>query len=198
MAIQVEKVCGKDIIPWLEALASLRIEVFRDFPYLYEGSMDYELSYLQTYVNCPQSVVVLVKDGLEVVGASTGLPLRFEEPAFQKPFLDQGFNPSTFFYCAESVLLSRYRGQGLGKTFFKFRENHAKSIQGIGSITFCVVEREADHPLRPLHYRPLDGFWKSIGYQPQPQITAKYSWPDLGAKQATSKTMMFWLKSLHT
>lgn len=33
---------GKDIAPLIPRLAELRIKVFHDFPYLYEGSLEYE------------------------------------------------------------------------------------------------------------------------------------------------------------
>jgi len=36
-------------------LARLRIAVFQDFPYLYEGTVDYEKTYLQTYANAERA-----------------------------------------------------------------------------------------------------------------------------------------------
>ncbi|NLC62295.1 MAG: GNAT family N-acetyltransferase, partial [Gammaproteobacteria bacterium] len=96
---------GRDIAPRLDEVARLRIAVFREFPYLYDGDFDYEARYLQAYVETPDSVCVLALDGDRVVGASTGLPLADEEPGFQTPFVERGIPVGEVFYCAESVLL---------------------------------------------------------------------------------------------
>ncbi len=48
------------------------IEVFRAFPYLYEGSAEYERKYLSTYARSPGSIFVLAFDGDEVVGGRDG------------------------------------------------------------------------------------------------------------------------------
>ncbi len=87
-------------------LARLRITVFREFPYLYDGTTAYEEKYLQTYLDCPESVVILALDQGQVIGASTGLPLEFETPEFKQPFTSAGLAPASIFYCGESVLLA--------------------------------------------------------------------------------------------
>ena len=65
--------------------------------------------------------MVLVLDGDTVVGATTGLPMDAETPEFQKPFVENGFDPAKIFYCAESVLLPEYRGRGIYPKFFAER-----------------------------------------------------------------------------
>ena len=45
---KVVKVKGKEILPYIEALGKLRIEIFKEFPYLYAGDMEYERKYLNT------------------------------------------------------------------------------------------------------------------------------------------------------
>ena len=109
---------GADMVEWFDDVARLRAEVFRAFPYLYEGDAEYEKHYLATYARSAGSVLVLVLAGDAVVGASTGLPLGEAEPAFQAPFLDRGIPVEEVFYCGESVLLPAFRGQGLGHRFF--------------------------------------------------------------------------------
>ena len=73
--LRVERWSGAAIKAVLPKLAKLRIAVFREFPYLYEGDTAYEEQYLKTYMNIADSVMALVKDGERVVGASSGLPL---------------------------------------------------------------------------------------------------------------------------
>ena len=40
-------------------LAALRIRVFREFPYLYEGTTDYEREYLHTDIQAPNAIIVV-------------------------------------------------------------------------------------------------------------------------------------------
>lgn len=42
MTFSFVKKSGAEVESLLQDLAELRIEVFRSFPYLYEGSLDYE------------------------------------------------------------------------------------------------------------------------------------------------------------
>ena len=73
--MQTKIVHGQAVTPHIADLARLRTTVFRAFPYLYEGSEDYEASYLATYAQSPESLFVLVLDGERIVGASTGVPM---------------------------------------------------------------------------------------------------------------------------
>ena len=88
----VRRLSGGDIDAFLPELARLRIRVFREYPYLYEGSAAYEEKYLKTYANVPESVMVLVWDGGRVVGASSGLPLEVETPEGIRFRLGSGFS----------------------------------------------------------------------------------------------------------
>ena len=45
----MRRLVGDALLPQLPALAGLRIEVFRAYPYLYEGSLAYEQDYLRGY-----------------------------------------------------------------------------------------------------------------------------------------------------
>jgi len=194
-ALIIRRFTGTALNDYLDEVARLRIEVFRDFPYLYDGTMEYERKYLQTYVQCPQAVVVVAFDDDAVVGASTGIPLQFEEDNFKQPFIDKGYNPKDVFYCAESVLRKEYRGHGLGKNFFDEREAHARELGDFAYYAFCSVVRPIDHPLRPAGYHPLDPFWLKRGYRKQPGLCANYVWKDIDQVAETSKPLEFWLKS---
>ncbi len=43
---QLRQLHGQELGPWLDVLGKLRIRVFREFPYLYDGSLEYERDYL--------------------------------------------------------------------------------------------------------------------------------------------------------
>lgn len=195
-SIRVERKSGEALIEFIPELARLRIQVFRDFPYLYDGTVEYEKKYLQTYIDHPDSVIVLAfdNDDNRIVGASTAIPMCDETPELQKPFLDKGYNINEVFYCSESVLDRNYRGLGLGVRFFEEREAHAAELGGFKHLTFCCVERAADHPRRPANYVPLDKFWNKRGYFKHPELTTTYTWKDLDDVEETPKKMTFWLK----
>jgi GNAT superfamily N-acetyltransferase len=195
-SITIKCLSGSDIKPYLRDLARLRIEVFRDFPYLYDGTQEYEEKYLQTYIDSPDSVVVLAYDGDIAVGASTGLPMTDETEEFQRPFVEAGYDPARIFYCAESVLLPSHRGKGIYKHFFEGREGHARRLGRFDYCAFCCVQRPADHPQRPADYAPLDPIWTRFGYVKHPELVTHYHWKDVGDAEETAKPMVFWLKSL--
>jgi GNAT superfamily N-acetyltransferase len=196
MNLSLETLTGLDIESVIADLAGLRMVVFKEFPYLYQGSIMYEMQYLQTYLECDQSMIVIARDGERVVGASSALPLVSETNELQQPFLDHGFNPKTVFYLAESVLLPNYRGYGLGSQFFEARESYAKKLGGFTWAAFCAVQRAKDHPLRPVHHRDLDSFWQARGYEKRVDLSTFFSWQEIGEEVESLKPMTFWLKNL--
>ena len=194
--MDIQLLSGQQIAPWIDALADLRIRVFREFPYLYDGSREYEAQYLSTYLRSPDSLCVLVQDQGQVVGASTALPLADETDEFKQPFVEQGWDCERIFYCAESVVLPEWRGKGLGVRFFAEREGHARRLGRFDWSAFCAVQRPANHPRRPADYQPLDAFWARRGYQHHPELATVYHWRDLDEVEDSAKPMSFWLKEL--
>lgn len=194
--LRLERLHGKDIARRLHELAELRMTVFREWPYLYEGDLDYERQYLQYYIDSPRAFALLVFDGGEAVGATTAMPLADEADIMKDPFRAAGFDVGRVFYNAESILLPAYRGRGLYRTFFDEREAHARSFGEYDWITHCAVQRPEDHPQRPADARPLDHVWRHFGYEPRPDLVATYPWRDVGHTEETEKPLMFWLKAL--
>jgi len=187
---------GAAVAAHVDELARLRIEVFREFPYLYDGDEDYERHYLQTYVKSPRSLVVLVHEGDLLVGATTALPMADETPEFQRPFVERGYDVNRVFYCGESVLRRDYRGRGIYKHLFQAREQHARDLGGFDIATFCCVQRPVVHPLRPQDYVPLNPVWQRFGYTEHPELATSYSWKDIDQSASTDKPMRFWIKPL--
>ncbi len=194
--ITVVPLTGSALQAALPALARLRITVFRDFPYLYDGSVAYEETYLSTFASGAGAICVAAFDGREIVGASTGAPMAEHASAFGSPFKAQGYDISKVFYCSESVLLKSHRGHGLGHAFFDQREAHARNLGGFTHVTFSSVVRPADHPLRPANYQPLDAFWTKRGYTKAEGLIGEYTWKDIDQPDETAKQMQFWIKAL--
>jgi GNAT superfamily N-acetyltransferase len=193
--IEVRALTGATLDAALDDVAALRIAVFRDWPYLYDGTLEYERDYLQTYRDSPGAILVGAFDGARLVGAATGTPMEDHADEFAEPFRAVGLALDQIFYCAESVLLMEYRGQGIGHRFFDLREAHARNM-GRSHVAFCSVIRPADHPMRPADYRSNDAFWHKRGYAQLPGIVAAFSWKDLGQAAETTKPLQFWMRAL--
>lgn len=193
--ITVECHTGSAIQPFIADAARLRITVFREWPYLYEGDDAYERDYLLTYSQNPQSLFVVTHAGPDVVGISTGIPLVAETDEVKAPFLAAGIDPGTVFYFGESVLLPAWRGCGIGVDFFRERERYARSLPGIQRAAFCAVDCPVAHPARPADYVPLDGFWGRRGFA-KTTLRTEFTWKETGEAKASPKTLTFWLKLL--
>jgi GNAT superfamily N-acetyltransferase len=195
MTVTVRTLTGAALDTALEDVAALRIAVFRDWPYLYDGDLDYERRYLAAYRDSPGAILVGAFDGARLVGASTGTPMEDHAGDFGTAFAATGLPLDRVFYCAESVLLPEYRGRGLGHRFFDEREAHARRL-GRSHVAFCSVKRPDDHPMRPADARGNDAFWHKRGYAPLPGIVAEFRWKDLGQPEETAKPLQFWMRAL--
>ena len=193
--LTVRTLTGAAVGERLDGLARLRLEVFRAWPYLYAGTLDYERWYLERFARAEGAVLVAVFDGDALVGAATAVPLEHEHAAFVEPLRAQGYAVERTFYLAESVLLPAYRRRGLGHRFFDLREAAARG-RGATHATFCAVVRPDDHPLRPRDNRPLDPFWRKRGYAPLPDLLARFAWQDVDQAEPTEKPMQVWIKTL--
>jgi len=188
---------GADTSSLFDDLAALRIEVFRDYPYLYEGSLEYEKEYLRTYSQSADSMIFTVFDGGKMVGATTCIPLKDESEEVIEPFINSGYKLDEIFYFGESILLKPYRGLGLGHRFFDEREKHVASFDQFKYSCFCAVQRSDDHPMKPDGFRPYDKFWLHRGYSSVNELISEFEWLDIGEKKPTKKPMMYWMKTMN-
>ena len=194
--IKIRTFTGPAIKTYLSNVARLRLEVFRDYPYLLEGEMQEETQYLKKFASCKDAIVVLVFDGSEIVGASLGIPLEHESDLIKKPFKERKLDIASFYYFGESTLLKKYRGRGIGHHFFDHREAHVSKLKRYKQICFCSVVRPEDDSRVPNDYMPLDDFWKKRGYVKHPEMLTMISWKDIGRTKLSVKPMVFWIKNI--
>ncbi len=192
--VKTRALTGEDLERALPALAALRIEVFRAFPYLYAGSAEYEQGYLRDFANARDSFIIAAEtDAGEIVGCATGSAITGHHAEFSGPLVAAGFALSSTFYFGESVLLPAYRGQGLGHGFFDAREAHAKA-RGYKRVCFCAVERANDHAARPDGYSPLDAFWMKRGYRKLDGLVTAFAWPLESGGANALHPMGYWMR----
>lgn len=190
--LQIITVTGPALAPHVPALTRLRLAVFAEWPYLYDGVESDEERYLGSYANSPGAAIVLaLVDGV-AVGAATCQPMAEAAPSVRACGLD----PATHAYFGESVLLPAYRGRGVGVAFFAAREAHARAL-GHAHAAFCAVVRNQNDPRRPPDYTPLDGFWRKRGYTPRPELSCIMHWAEPGDDGRESPhALSFWVKTL--
>ena len=193
--VRVETLTGEALTTALPSLARLRIEVFRAYPYLYDGDLAYERRYVETFSQAAGAAIVGARDmeRNEVVGAATGAPMIGQMDAWAAPFRERGYDLERLFYCGESVLRASYRGRGIGHAFFDAREAQARAL-GATHCCFCGVIRPDNHPARPADYQPLDGFWRKRGYAPLEGVQALFEWREVGDDEETPHHLQFWIQ----
>jgi GNAT superfamily N-acetyltransferase len=194
-SLRIERFTGPHVRRHLDAVAALRIDVFRGWPYLYDGDPAYEREYLEVYAVSADSVFVLAFDGDAIVGASTGLPLADDSAEFRAPFDAAGLDADLVFYFGESVLLPAYRGRGIGHAFFDHREAHARALGRFDLTAFCAVDRDPADPRRPPAHRDNDAFWTGRGYVRQAGMTMRLRWNEIGQGEL-EHALTFWTRRL--
>lgn len=191
--IEVRPLTGAEIAGALGDLAALRMSVFAAFPYLYDGSADYEAEYITEFAAAPQAVLVAAFDGARIVGCATASPMMAQDADFRAPFAAHGLDLDRLFYFGESVLLPEYRGQGVGHAFFDHREARAREC-GSSAACFAAVMRAENHPARPAGYQPLDPFWRKRGYAPVEGLVCGMDWKEHDEPGESEKQLQVWLR----
>ena len=193
MSLVVRALTGAELAAALPDLAALRIRVFAEWPYLYDGDAAYEADYLKEFAAAPDAVLVAAFDGARVVGAATAAPMVHQKTGFRDPFAARGIDVARLFYFGESVLLPDYRGRGVGHAFFDHREAHAVAC-GAQAACFAAVIRPDHHPARPAGHVAHDAFWAKRGYAPVQGLITQLGWKDHGDVGETLKPMQYWLR----
>ena len=134
--IQLRVLAGAQIASCLDPVAQLRIAVFREFPYLYEGDAEYERRYLAAYVRSPDSVCVLACDGEAVIGYAV-LMVALDEA-----------------HLLNIAIAGEWQNQGLGRAFLRHMVEEARSA---GAQIVYLEVRPSNLAARHLY--------RSLGFQ---------------------------------
>lgn len=201
-SLVIETLCGVAIQPYRFDLGALRMDLFKEFPYLYDGGRNehtraLEENYHETYSKSKNSRFVIAKDHDKVVGCLTAIPLSEEMDELQKPFLEANHDVSRYLYVGEALLLKEYRGKaGLAQTQQKLIEAYARE-KGFSFIVFMTVDRPEDHPLKPKDYRDLDPMWRYLGYEKMDDtMKIHIPWIQIDGDEEQMNTLSIWRKAL--
>jgi GNAT superfamily N-acetyltransferase len=193
--LTVRSLTGSEIATALQAFANLRVAVFREYPYLYDGDVSYEFKYLKEFTTAPGSVLVAAFDHGRLVGGATASPMWAQHADFREPFSRLGFDTSEIFFFGDSLLLPAYREAGIEDAFFDQREAAARQA-GVNSAVFAAVIRPKKDPARPENYRPSDDFWRQRGYEPVKGLITEIAWKEHGEAEESPKRLQYWMRRL--
>lgn len=187
-SLTIEVYRGAEINAVLNDLAALRIRIFREYPYRYEGKMDYEQKYLQYYGADKDGLVVLLRnaDGT-AIGAATGLPARgnWSDDSL-KVFGNDAY------YWGEFILDRNYRGKGCGSRLYKAMSAEISKL-GYTTIGIYMIVTSPDDPARPADYLDMSDFARNHGFTKIPGATEEWEWVPLGETVAKPHTLQAWI-----
>jgi GNAT superfamily N-acetyltransferase len=195
MAITEQLLTGSAVAESLDDIALLRITIFREFPYLYDGRREEESLYLQVYAKAPDTTILTMSDSGKIIGAATGIPLRHEHQELLEPFAGTVYPLDEIYYVGELLFYPEYRNRGLGMRLLARMEEQVRSMGSYRYLTCATVVRPDDHPLRPAAYLPINRFLTVAGFLPLSEIMTEFPWLETdGATR--SHPMNFWIKEL--
>jgi len=197
---EVEILIGNNASRYIDLVAKLRLEYFKEFPYLYEGNIEYEKKYVTGYTLDKKSMIAVVKINGEVAGISTGIPLISDSEIvadIKKGFQKKEINIDEYYYYGEVIILPKFRGLGLSRKLFEAQDKIVKEW-GFRHVYILTVIRENNHPLKPKNYKSPDVLWKRLGFL-QIDKTVSYHWSTIqkdGSVKNNENTLQFWIKNL--
>ncbi len=186
---------GPAIAEVLEVLATLRLDIFLEYPYLYQGRREDERAYLRSYAEKPDAGVLLAYEDEAVIGAATGMPLIHEDAQLQDAFADTALPLDTLYYVGELLFLPAYRNGGLGQQLLAQMENRIRAFGRYRALTCATIERPDDHPLRPRDDIPITRFLARTGFVRLPGVVTHFAWRETDGV-TRDHVMQFWIKDL--
>lgn len=198
--LKIEIHTGCDSANYIETISQLRVNMFREYPYLYVGDVGQDKSYLQGYAEDKQAMIAIAKvDGI-FAGASTGIPLNSDSAIVAKikcVFEKANINIEDYYYFGEVFVLPEFRGLGITTQLFSAQDALIKSW-GFKHACGLTIVRENNHPLKPTDYKSPDSMWEHLGFRKN-KLTAVFKWPTVQADSSikdADNTVEFWAKKL--
>jgi len=180
MKISIKVHTGNEATNYIDLISNMRINTFKEYPYLYKGTYDYEKQYLQGFIKDEKSTIAIAMHNNKIIGISTGLPLESESDIVYEVkdiFYKNYILIENYYYYGEIIILPEYRGQGLAKKLYSAQDSLIKSW-GFKNTCILTVRREENHPLKPINYPPQDKMWEHLGFI-RTNLTTQYSWPTI-------------------
>ena len=185
---------GKSITPFLKDITDLCVTIYKEYPYLYEGTQEEYFPFIEHYAHSEHGIACLLFDNERLVGVAIGMPLNEMRDKYQAPFTNARpqENFREIFYLGEFLLVKDYRGRGLGKKIYLEFE---RSVTNMKKICFCKIDETDRKILETENYRPLDGFWEKFGFHKCEDVSVTVNWQNVGELEESPHQLVYWLKS---
>lgn len=190
--LRIESLSGAESKKYFEDFARLRIEIFREYPYLYEGTVENERNYIENYLSNPQSRIFVLFDGDKICGMLTTVPMSGEYQDIIASFEKTGLKSSESFYLGDMILQKEYRNRKLFPIFFNAALEHAK-CKGFKTLSLmCIVCKDADWG-RPAEFRDVVRLCEKIGFTKIDGGVIELKWASLakGGEQKTHTLQLY-------
>ncbi len=176
----------------IEQVARLRIKIFKEYPYLYDGNLEQEREYLKPYIESQDGILIIAKDGDKSIGAITGLPLRESMQELKDCYARESQNIDDMFYLGEVVLLKEYRGKGIGIFLYKALEEYLSSKK-YSKIVFCAIAKEGND-----QKKSKENYYKRLGFIRRFDLSLNVSYKKIGEEFETESKMNIWEKFINS
>lgn len=193
--VAIASLRGAEAAAAIEDLADLRLTIFREFPYLYDGRREDELDYLARYARTPDALVVTVSEAGKVVGAATGIPLAAEGAALVEPVAGSSYPVAQLYYVGELLFYQEYRNRGLGLRLLAEVERQVRSMGGYRYLACATIVRPENQPARPAGYLPIERFLARTGFKRLDDLQTSFTWRELDGASC-EHPMKYWIKEL--
>jgi hypothetical protein len=195
-SVTIEVLKGKEVIPYLEKLAELRIVFYREYPYLYEGNLADEMAYLNMYVNSEDSVLAIAKKGEELVGIASGLPMLESKEENKRLYAEKKIPGEHVFYLGEVVLCHEQNTDVQERIYQEF-EKAVIGLQKYHTLAVCEIERDPEDSKKPSSAFSSEVQWENRGFIRQPEFYTIAAWKDVGDLEKSNHALVFWTKNLN-
>ena len=186
---------GSQIQEYLDQIAQLRLTIFKEYPYLYDGRLKDELVYLQHFANHAETIAIIASCGNQLAGAVTAIPLQFESEELTSPFAVTPYPVERVMYVGELLFYPDYRNKGLGTRLLSRIEQHTLTWNNYEYLTSATVMRPEDHSCRPEGYVPIERFLQRNRFDKLPGVTSHFTWKEIDGTRRDHE-MQFWIKAL--
>lgn len=186
--IHLETFKGNAISPYIQDITDLSLTIYREYPYLYEGTEEEYMPFIEYYSYSQNGIACILFDNDKPIGVAIGMPMNEMREKYKQPLLNY-YTETDFdslFYLGEFLLLKEYRGQGFSKQMYLELEQQVRKTGFSSKIFFCEID----------NYRSLDKFWSKLGFKLCGNLSFTVYWRNVSELEDSPHNMIYLMKSL--
>ena len=188
---------GNEITPYVSDITQLSLQIYREYPYLYEGTEEEYLPFIQRYSESNDGIASILFDDKKLIGVCIGMPLNEMRDNYLGNFSSITKEElDSLYYLGEFLLLKQYRSQGNGKQMYTSFENEVIKKSLYKTLCFCKIQEFLEHPSQPDNYFSMNNFWKQSEYVAREDLSFNVDWVNVNETTLSPHQLYFWFKPL--